>query len=247
MPHCSFGQVQQVWLHGRVVRQSDSLNIPLAQIASYKNMNVYAADSLGEFRVIISNNDSLKVFALGFEPQVFRIDTLQIDADEVYYFPLSQISYQIQQVDIHNNIFFNNYMDKLRAMRRKQMEMNLNLPSDIKLGQEREMPADRQPLFKDGPGVIGSILSPASALYYATSKSEKQKRNLVKIIEDEGNRQLLTVELMTEISGLSGDELNAFIVFCNANIKISSNDDSLSIKYKVIDLFEEYKQALLTN
>jgi len=236
------GQSKQVWLHGKVVRQLDSMAIPLAQIASFKKVNLFAADSIGEFKVILDGDDRIKVVALGFESRTFYLDSMHIDADEKYLFPLSKTTYQIKQVDINSNKHYNSYMEKLSAMRSKQMEMDLMLPSHIKLGQKPDMPLDDLPTYRSNPGVLTAVFQPVNFLYYYTAKSEKQKRKMMKLLKFEKQRRMMTNEMLAKVSGLSGDELQKFVVYCNANIRFEKKDTELSIKFKVLDLYEEYRK-----
>ncbi len=233
---------KQVWLHGKVVRESDQQAIPLAQIASYKKLNMFAADSLGEFRVILDANDSIKVIALGFEPCIFHLDSLTIDADVMYIFSLEQTSYQIQQVDINSNIHYNAYMDRLKDHKSKREEMDLMLPEDIKLGEEPEIPADIRPDYNEPPPVYVAVVAPFSFIDYYTSKTDRRKRRYMKLLNTEKQRNMLTVHLMAEVSGLEGDALEDFMIYCNANIKMNRKDTPLSIRYKVIDLYNAYKE-----
>jgi len=234
-------QDKQVWLHGKVVHQADSVSIPLAQIASYQKVNLFAADSVGEFRVILSANDSIKVIALGFEPRVFHLSTMNIHPDEVVLLPLKRASYLIKQVDINFYKGYNDYTSHLKEIRNKQKEMDLHLPAHIQLGRAPEIPPDIQPTFKENPGIVGAIASPLSFMYFHTSKSEKRKRKMVKLMEQNKLRKLLSTDLIKSVSGLEGEELQEFIVYCNANVKFKKNDNETSIKYKVIDLFKVFK------
>ncbi|GEM_PF-3998818 len=232
---------KQVWLHGKVVNSMDGRPIPLAQIASYKKLHLFAADSLGGFKVILDSNDSIKVVALGFDSRVFHLDSLDVDADKMYRFPLKATSYQIKQVDVNSNWHYSNYLARRSVMRSKQKELNLMLPSDIKLGKKPDIPADIQPAYSEPPPIYAAALQPLSYMHYYTSKSERRKVKYLKLLEEEKQRTLLTVDLMKEISGLEGDELQKFIIYCNANIKLNKKDTALTVKYKVIDLFDEYK------
>lgn len=234
------GQTKQVWLHGKVVRESDHKAVPLAQVASYKKLNLFAADSAGEFKVILDANDSIKIVSLAFESKVFRLDSMEINADQMYLFPLKQTSYEIKQVDINSNRHYNAYMDKLDAMRAKQEEMDLMLPGDIELGRQPDMPLDDLPTYRSNPHVLKAVFQPANFIYYYTSKTERQKRKMMKLRKYDEQRKMLTVELLEEVSGLKGEKLKEFIIYCNANIKFNKKDTPLSIKYKVIDLFNAF-------
>ena len=62
----------------------------------------------------------------------------------------------------------------------------------------------------------------------------------MKLRKYDEQRKMLTIELLEEVSGLKGEKLKEFIIYCNANIKFNKKDTPLSIKYKVIDLFNAF-------
>ena len=47
-------------------------------------------------------------------------------------------------------------------------------------------------------------------------------------------------KLIEELSGLSGDSLENFIMFCNRNIDLQPNEDEASVRRKVFFAFEKY-------
>ena len=237
------GQTRQVWLHGQVVSAETNQPVPLAQIASFMKVKIFAADSAGEFRIILDANDSIKVVALGFEPLMIGLDTMNIEADIKYLFKLKRTSYLIRQIDVHYSPEYSSYMDKLKAQAyTRSNSTNLNLPDGIELGRQPDVPVDILPTYRKNPPAIAAFFQPANVLYYYTSKSEKQKRKMMKLLKFEKQRQMMTVDMMQEVSGLVGEPLEEFIKYCNANIKFSERDTPLSIKYKVVDLLNEYNK-----
>ncbi|WP_430815743.1 hypothetical protein [Carboxylicivirga sp. RSCT41] len=239
---CGFAQQQKVWLHGQVVNELDKKLVPRAQIASYKNMELFAADSLGQFKVILDSSDSIKIVALGYEALTVYLDTMGIDADVMYSFLLKPISYQIDQVNINSNKHYNDYLEELKALRSKQMEMDLQLPSHIQLGRQPDIPVDVLPTFRDGPIISDFIKKPFFVLYYYTAKSEKRKRKMVKLLTYEKQQKKLTRQLIEGVCGYKGDQLNDFIAYCNANIVVTTEDTAISLRYKILDLMVQFRK-----
>jgi hypothetical protein len=237
---CLQAQSKKIWLHGQIVNQADNKIIPRAQIASYKNMELFAADSLGQFRIILASNDSIKIVALGYKALTVYLDSMAIDADMMYTFRLQPKSYQIEQVDVNSNQHYIDYLEELKAMRTKQMEMDLQLPAHIQLGRKPEIPVDVLPTFKRGPLISDFIKKPFDVLYYYTAKSEKQKRKMVKLLAYEKQQQKLTRELIEGVCGFEGEQLNDFIAFCNANIVVSVEDTAVTLRYKIWDLLVQF-------
>ncbi|MCG8581231.1 MAG: hypothetical protein MI866_15020 [Bacteroidales bacterium] len=238
----TIAQHKQVWLHGQVVNKDNNKHIALAQIASYKNMKLFAADSLGQFRVILDSNDSIKIVAIGYKALTINLDSMYIDADLMYSFLLEPMSYMIDRVDINSNRHYANYLDELKALRSKQMEMDLQLPSHIQLGRQPEIPVDVLPTFKRGPMISDFIYKPVDVLYYYTARSEKRKRKMMKLLAYEKQQKKLTRELIKGVCGYEGDQLNDFIAYCNANIQVESNDTTVTLRYKIWDLLMQFQK-----
>lgn len=229
-----------VWLDGVVINRADSTRLPYTQIASYKLVQIFAADSLGEFFIQVPKGDSLKLMALGFEPISFLVDDIVDRFDGKLCIAMRRTSYLIGQVDINYYKKFSDYQDYLKKMRAKQAELDLLLPPDVKLGKGSDIPPDLRPLYSSKPPVVVAFFQPINFIYYHTSKLEKSKRKVLKLMEESIIRDLLTIDIMREVSGLEGKELERFVVYCNINIELNKYDTTESITVKVMDLFGEY-------
>ncbi|MCU4174714.1 hypothetical protein [Carboxylicivirga sp. N1Y90] len=232
--------VDHVWLDGLVINQADSSRLPLTQIASYKLVQIFAADSLGEFFIQVPKGDSLKFMALGFEAKSVLVDDLIDSIAGKTTIALRRTSYMIGQVDINYYKKFSEYQDYLKKMRAKQAELDLFLPPEIKLGKGSDVPPDLRPLYRSKPPVLAAFFQPINYIYYHTSKLEKSKIKVLKLMEETIIRELLTVEMMREVSSLEGKELESFIVYCNVNVELNKYDTTETVRVKVMDLFAQY-------
>jgi len=231
---------QQIWLKGQVMNAADSMPVPFAQIASYKKLLMYAADSIGEFTIMLPLNDSIKILALGFEPVVVTICDSFSNTEKPVLFPMVKISYQIQQVDINAYSTYRKYNEDLKTMHTKAQEMDLKLPADIIMGKGSEIPAPIRPVFAQKPPIAAAFWNPFSYATYYLSKQEKEKRQLVKLFHKDKVRQLLTPDIMQEVSGLEGEKLQQFMIYCNVNIQLTDKDTYTSVRSKVMELYMDF-------
>jgi len=237
----SYGQVQQqVWLKGKIINREDSVPVPFAQIASYKKLRMYAADSIGEFTVMLPPNDSIKILALGYEPVVACIHDSFSNTETPVLFPMVKISYQIQQIDINAYSTFTKYSEDLKALHAKAQEIDLKMPADIIMGKGSEIPASIRPVFARKPPIIAAFFNPLGYATYFLSNQEKEKRQLVKLFHQDKNRQLLTPEIIQKVSGLEGEKLQQFMIYCNVNIHLTDKDNHFSVRRKVMELYMNF-------
>ncbi|MBI9061599.1 MAG: hypothetical protein JEZ14_06395 [Marinilabiliaceae bacterium] len=233
----SYGQSQQqVWLKGKIINREDSVAVPFAQIASYKKLRMYAADSIGEFTVMLPPDDSIKILALGFEPVVVSIRDFFSNTETPVLFSMVNISYQIQQIDINAFSTYTKYSEDLKAIHTKAQEMDLKMPADIIMGKGSEIPASIRPVFARKPPIIAAFYNPLSYATYFMSNQEKEKRQLVKLFHQDKVWQLLTPEIIQEVSGLEGEKLQQFMIYCNVNIQLTDKDTNASVRSKVMEL-----------
>jgi len=238
----SHGQVQQhVWLKGKIISREDSVPVPFAQIASFKKVSIYAADSTGLFTIMLPTNDSIKIVALGYASTIFNISDSFSESEEPIHFYLDKISYTIQQVDVTHYSEFSNYNENLKAMHNKAQEMDLKMPADIKMGKGSEIPAPIRPIFSRKPPIVAAFLNPLSYATYYLSNQEKEKRQLVKLFHQDKIRQLLTPEIIQKVSGLEGEKLQQFMIYCNVNIHLTDKDNHFSVRRKVMELYIKFK------
>lgn len=234
----------QVWLKGQIVNQVDSTPVPFAQIVSFKKVLIYAADSSGCFTLMLPSNDSIKIVALGFETAVFLIS--DSESDKPIFFPLVKTTHMIQQVDINHYSVYSDYQENLKARHAKAQDMDLKMPADIKMGKGSEIPAPIRPVFSRKPPIVAAFWNPLSYATYYLSNLEKEKRQLVKLFHQDKIRQLLTPEIIQNVSGLEGEKLQQFTIYCNVNIQLTDKDNNFSVKRKVMELYMKFLNAQKT-
>ena len=231
---------QYIWISGYVVDSATLSPVPYANIASFSQRQLYAADSKGHFYIQLPRQDSIKIVVIGYGTKVFRLDAFDENADDVFIFPLSRTSIMLKNIDINLK---RGFIENAPASSMSLME-NLHLPSDIiPYDKSKDLiPASYKPIFKYKPPVAAFFFHPVSYVSYFTTKSEKSKRKMVKVLKEEKSRHLMSRNLIKEVSGLDGDSLNEFIIFCNKNIKLLPEETIFSVRKKVFMALEDYNK-----
>ncbi len=232
-----------IWITGKIVDSETHQPVPYANIASYSQHLMYAADSSGHFYIQLPYDDSIKVVVLGYSPKVFKVNFVSLQNNDISLFPIKRVSIMLKNVDVKLQRGYFSTEKTLSSKGNEFESSNLHLPSDIKMYDKSKdiIPASYKPIFNSRPPVIAFFFHPISYITYFTSKRERMKRKMVKIIYSEKNRVQLSKKLIQEISGFEGDELDQFIIYCNKNIEIKNNDTKTSLGQKVIFALETFK------
>ena len=241
LPQLLFAQTDSlVWINGSVVDSDSHQPVPYANIASYKQHMLYATDSVGHFYFQLPAHDSIKIVILGYKTKVFLLDSLTEDADNNLVLPVSRTSIMLDNVDIKLKRGF--WDDK--TFTATELMDNLHLPADIIPYDKSKdiIPASVKPVFRREPPVVAFFFNPVSYIHYYAGKDQKSKRKMVKLLKTEKSRNLMSRDLIKEVSGLKGDTLNNFIIFCNKNVKLSPKETIFSVRKKVFLALEDYNK-----
>ena len=111
-------------------------------------------------------------------------------------------------------------------------------------GEERIPIALRSDVFKEKPKTMDFIFRPISVIYYYVSLRERNKRLLLRMIEQEElmayYEHLYNSGVIAQYSGLSGRDLDYCIIYCNANIELKHGDTDDIVKWKIISVISDY-------
>ncbi len=228
-----------IWISGDVVEESTYLPVPYANIASYTQHVLFAADSTGHFYIRLPQHDSIMIVAMGYEMKVFRLDPMIKDDEENITFLIKRSSIMLKNVDIKLK---RSYFDSIEMANRANLMENLHLPADIKPYDKSKdiIPASYKPIFRHKPPPVAFFIHPISYVSYFTSKRERSKRKMVKLVKAERKDTINYRKLISDVSGLSGDSLEMFIMYCNKNLKITPKENIYAIRKKVFLAFEEF-------
>jgi len=228
-----------IWISGTVVDSASHTPVPFANIASYSQHQLFAANAKGHFYIQLPKHDSIKIVVMGYGVKVFRLDSLTETEAETYVFPVSRKSIMLKKIDI---TLKSGYFDDARMNTSKGIMDNLNLPADIIPYDKSKdiIPASAKPVFKYDPPPIAFFFHPVSYINYFAGKQQKEKRKMVKLIKQGKSREIMSRDMIEDLSGLSGDSLESFIIFCNENIDLQPKDDEVSIRRKVFFALEGF-------
>jgi hypothetical protein len=237
-----------VWINGKIIDSGSGKPVPYANIASYSQHLMYAADSTGSFYIQLPYMDSVKVVVLGYHSRVFRIDSVSNLNEDISLFPLSRSSIMLSNVDVNLRRGFFSSDKELERKGKGFEDYDLHLPRDIVMYDKSKdiIPASYKPVFRHRPPVVAFLIHPISYINYFTSKRERSKRRISKIIYSQKKKVQLSNDIIKEISGFKDDELERFIIYCNKNIKIKTNDTESTLKQKVFLALEEYLSSKKT-
>ena len=124
-----------------------------------------------------------------------------------------------------------------------EMRRRLGLPDPEPLNIPTELRGDA---FNEKPPWFAAFLTPISFLQYHTSKREKEKREIRKVIQN--NEEWLTfstyhnLENIIRITNLHGIEADQFMMYCNLNNRLPFFAGQMEIEFQIMDLFFKYKK-----
>jgi hypothetical protein len=219
---------EKVSVKGTVIDAENQKFIPYAQIASFQQMKVFSADVAGEFNLMLSPDDSIRVMVMGFEPATVSVKTIQKSA-KPFEIRLRHTSIPLKEVVIRSETA-NEHLAKV-------------MPSDIKMGYINPIHPSLREDFGGRPTVLAAIIKPIDFAYNRLSKVEKNKRRTKRLLITESIQNQYSKELVAEITGLQGKELDDFFVYCNTNIEMKRKENVPMIRIKIINAWEKYRQG----
>lgn len=240
----AFGQIPETisW-KGIVVNEATGEPVPNAVIAVYSQISLYSANDLGIFSIPLLATDSVRVLALGFQSATYHVSKVPLNESGMATLNINQVSYTLKEVTVKG---YKGILDPLifPKLLDDTPPIELNLPSYIGSKMSKTPPGER--LLMGKPSPLAALASPVSFGYSLFSKNEKSLRNLAKAKNQEKTWSLMDAYASREnieiLSGLKGDELNDFIIYCNLYLKITSFDNGASVAAKIETLLEKFKQ-----
>lgn len=202
MANCQYGTTEGLILFTGEIVLEDSVT-PLADVHLYNRNNhqITITDSSGFFSMYVSKIHVVQFTSIGYEPYYFSIPGGY--QGEVYYY---KIILQRSTTPLKNVIIFSK-KEVTESMLRRE-----NPPNPLKNISYGTLQGDPVPVE---PG----IMNPASLLWDWFSREGKEKRKLKAILKMDEVRTRVEIrfesDLIWELTGLYGEELDRFKVFCN--------------------------------
>jgi len=230
--HCQlYFPEDMVNVKGQIIDAVTKDGVGYAQILNMRVRGGAMADAQGNFSIQADPSDTLTFKSLSYKDK--RIPVLEIIASgkENVKITLSPVRILVGQVDVEGNA--------------PQVNM-----SGIPIGKSVSIPVElRSDYFASRPTTLTAIFKPMSYLSYHLSKSEKEKRATLAAIRSEKDWQILSLvyskDVIQRISGLTGDELDEFMLFCNAYNGLPVNSTSYDVEKRIKELMIEYRDKIM--
>jgi hypothetical protein len=184
------------------------------------------ADALGNFSVQADPSDTLLFKSLSYKDKKVPVRDITGLGNENVKITLSQARILLGEVGVEST----------------GPKVNMN---GIPVGKSVPVSVElRSDYFATKPKTLTAIIKPMSFLAYHFSKDEKEKRATLTAIRSERDWSVLSLvynkDVIQRISGLSGDGLEDFMLYCNAFNALPVNATSYDVEKRIRELMVEY-------
>ncbi|MCF8225953.1 MAG: hypothetical protein K9J30_08750 [Bacteroidales bacterium] len=221
-----------------VVYDENLKPVPYTHVISRLTGIADVTDTLGIFILRVLPRDQLSFYNLAYHDTTVNIDTSYTG----FYLKLKRKRYPLKEAKIFN--WGSTYEDLLNEVERQ------GVPDD--LGEQLGLPSqdpDLIPFEMDekkikSPGFL--IMSPVSFLYYNLSRKAKGARRAFKLEQDrellERFRKVISKDNISDITGLAGEELEAFIIFLNMRMSCDHKCDEFELLSEIHSVWKIYQE-----
>ena len=214
-----------IHLQGVLISNLDSLPVPYAHIVNLRTHGGTTTNAEGRFNIQMLNVDSLRISAMGYMREMITIPPNQ-NKDSIFVVLIRPIRYAIGEVVVKGRSPVN------------VGDLGTGKPVDIS-------PELRGDAFNEKPPWYASIFSPASFLQYHMSKKEKEKRKIREAMVSEKDwerlSQLYNLKMVEEITGLTGEEADDFMIWFNSKSLLNSRSTEYDVRAAISHQYKIYK------
>ncbi|MDE5418414.1 carboxypeptidase-like regulatory domain-containing protein [Labilibaculum sp. DW002] len=238
-------------ISGQIIHADSLSPIPLATVSIKRTKKGIICDSLGIFHLQVQQYDTLRISALGYKKIEWAIPLIiNPEFPPFFQIKLEDISYLLDEVEIYALGTWDEFKDeflKTKLTDKNPISKNItNQLAPYNTKKPNVVPAQYRPKREGKMGVVSAIFAPTDFLHNKLSKSEKSKKKLSKIIRNEGNLKKISAkynaEIVSDATGLKGDELLAFMEFSGSHINVTANTSDYSVMKQILFWFEKYKE-----
>ncbi|PRZ01227.1 hypothetical protein [Marinilabilia salmonicolor] len=211
---------------GTLYNIENKKSLGYVQLVSFNSYLSYTSDSNGQFRISLPADDSIRIVSMGFEPRTMKAtDFINRQATDSIF--LSPASYLLKEI----------------VVRAEEREMRLNLPGNFGINVDPDAEPDKS-IPKPS---VGMIMSPLTLAHSVFSKEGKSQRRSQKVLNSMNQKsaweKVIASGMLNDWIEIKDQEMDSFIIFCNQRMKMSEKDNLLTIRNKVLRLWEEYKMT----
>jgi len=229
-------------LAGIIYADDTSQNTPFVEIINLRTGTGVISDSIGFFKTEMLNTDSLLFRCLGFENEIFTLHDSLKSSTLFVEIRLTETSYLLDVIDIwalsRMNQFKNDFTNMPLA--NDGWENQMIIPGISKKNyqwiRKDEKALGIQPLWNPNSGGINPFRA-----------KERNARTLIELINnEEGNRiidEKYNLELLSLISGFTGDTLIDFKLYLNFSRSFLLSNDVYQIVLKIKTRLPEFKKT----
>ncbi len=215
-----------VSIKARVTGADTGDPLPYAHVI-YPNVHGGTTTNIdGYFSISMLNEDTLIIRSIGYTDYKFTVK--EFPPLPLYEVRMQPTRYLLKEITVTEDL---NMRERLGLPESKSIDVPVELRGDA---------------FNEKPNFLQSILSPASFLQYHLDRGEKEKRKTIVAIQDE--KQWLqfsthyNLDKITKLTGLSGDEADEFMIYCNLNNRLPYFASEMEIDFQILDFFFKYKK-----
>lgn len=248
----SFLQDSTLSISGLIYSSKTNEAIPNATVTIKRSRKGVICDSTGVFHLQIQERDTLVISALGYELKEWPVPLiLNPDFPPFFRIKLQDISYLLKEVDIYALGTWDEFKDEfVKAKVKEKNPINKDIGKQLapyNTKKPNPVPAQYRPKIDKKMGIVDAIFRPTDFLHNKLSKKEKIKKNLSKRIKEEGKNKKIgkkyNAQIVSDATGLKGDELLAFMEFCGKKIQVTENSRDYDVMKQILDLYQEYTKA----
>lgn len=225
--HCQlFFPEDMVNIKGQVIDEMTKEGVGYAQVLNMRIRGGTMTDANGNFSIQADPSDTLTFKSLNYKSKRVPVSEIYNTKIGIAKIMLSPVRILLNQVEIEST----------------GPKVNMN---GIPVGKSVSTPVElRSDYFASRPTALMAIFKPLSFISYHLSKSEKEKRATLTAIHSERDWQILSLvynkDVIHRISGLSGNALEDFMLYCNAFNGLPVNANSYDVEKRIKELMIEF-------
>ncbi len=216
-----------ITLHGSLYDSKDFSPVEFAHIINLNRPYATISDSSGYFKIKMNMEDTLHITSIGYEDKYVSYNQ---KAPAIFKsIPLNQKTYDIESIEITPWKTYRDFKNKFISLELDDSRKKVH--PLIWEGLPRK-PIDAEP---EEPG----ILNPVSFLYDLFSGDREERTKYNEILSRETKQRRIrskyNKEIVSNLTGLKGEELEKFMDFCNFT-------EQELLNRKAYEILEEVKQ-----
>ncbi len=225
--HCQlFFPEDMVNVKGQVIDESTKENIGYVQVLIMRIRGGTMTDASGKFAIQADPMDTITFKSLNYKDKRVPVSEIINSENGLFKIALSPVRILLNQVEVQGS----------------GPKVNMN---GIPVGKSPTVPVElRSDYFASKPRKLAALSNPLSYISYYTSKDEKQKRATLSAIHSEKDWQIFSIvynkDVIQKVSGLEGDALEDFMLYCNAFNGLPVNASTYDVEKRIRELLIEY-------